>query len=140
MAPTDASPPKRGGASDTKYDIDNVVPVLLAALGNPAVNYKAMAAVDNLQRTEFAWQHRFRRWKSVANDLLAANPDVAGVATVATAKRTPAKNARTVKGGTRSTNGGVSDDDNEETSAVATPMVCSIILIHIDDADLTIER
>ncbi|KAL9102841.1 MAG: hypothetical protein Q9163_002056 [Psora crenata] len=92
MSANASTAPKKGGGTDTKYDIDNVIPVLLAALGNPAINYGAMAAMDEVGRTEYAWQHRFRRWKSMANDITAAHPDMAGgLATNSKKRVTPAK-------------------------------------------------
>ncbi|KAL9129766.1 MAG: hypothetical protein Q9217_001878 [Psora testacea] len=105
---------KKGGGADTKYDMDNVLPVLLAVLGNPSINYSAMAAMDEAGRTEYAWQHRFRRWRSMASDIATAHPDVAA-ATAGKAtptKRAPAKKA--VNGGKNKQMEQDKDDDDDE--------------------------
>ena len=121
MAPAETSPNKKGNADSTKYDIDNVIPVLLASLGNAPVNYKTIAAMDDLGRTEYAWQHRFRRWKSLAKDILDAHPGLVTAAATAAPKRSPAKKAaeKQVAGDTGS------DGDGEDPNKCL-PKVCSV--------------
>lgn len=114
MASSDSPATAKGNADAAIYDVDSVMATTLAALGNPSIPYKKMAAVDPKKRTEFAWQHRFRKWRSAAKDLMSAHPEVleGGIVTPSTCatKKTPAskrKSAQKVDDAT---------DDNEINS------------------------
>lgn len=115
---------------ESKYDIDNVVPLLLAALGNPAINYKTMEAMDELSRTEYAWQHRFRVWKAKAKEIAEKNPDHAPPMTgTPTKKRTPASKSKA----TVADNGKAAalNNDDDEAGVVKKEVddsVCTLIL------------
>ena len=110
---------KKGGNENTKYDIDSVLPVLLASLGNPTIDYKAMAAMDELERTEFAWQHRFRRWKVQAKDILAAHGDEAGSNGAKPKIPSPGKKATNGVRGKKTNDGPGDDEEGEGVNAKA---------------------
>ena len=89
-----ANTPAKGGkkGGDTKYDLDNVLPLVLAVLGNPSLNYKNMEIMDPEHRTAVAWQHRFRAWKTKGKEIADAHPSITDASTSAAApkKRAPA--------------------------------------------------
>ncbi len=111
------TPSKRG----TTTDADNIVPLLFAA--NPGIipNYKKMSAMDSEGRTTSALEHKFRKWRQTAKEILAAHPEEAasteavGKPTEPKKKRAPAKG---VKGGMQAT-ADEDEDDEEETPSKA---------------------
>ncbi len=93
MSATTTSNGKGGKATaaESKYDVDNLIPLIFATLGNPTINYKIMAALDPHGRTEAAFQHRFRTWRKEGLALADANPEMAiPTASAPAKKRTPA--------------------------------------------------
>ena len=55
-------------------DADTLVPLLLATIGNPAISFKKMAAMDELGRTESSIEHRFRKWRQKGREIAAQDP------------------------------------------------------------------
>ena len=41
-------------------------------------NYKKMSALDDHGRTAAALEHKFRKWRHISRDILAAHPEEAG--------------------------------------------------------------
>ena len=77
---------------------DSIVPLLLATIGNPIIDFRKMATMDELGRTESSLEHRFRKWRQKGREIVLENPEHAGAlgtsnAGVATSKesRAPAR-------------------------------------------------
>ena len=49
---------------------DDIIPLLLATTNNATINYKQIAALDPQQRTASSFEHKFRKWKARAKELL----------------------------------------------------------------------
>lgn len=73
---TEAYPKGKGGKAlaNASNDADSLVPLLLATIGNPAISFKKMAAMDELGRTESSFEHRFRKWRQKGREIAAQNP------------------------------------------------------------------
>ena len=69
---------KRNTGAGTTGDIDTILPLLFAA--NPSItpNYKKMSAMDSHGRTAAALEHKFRKWRQIGREILAAHPEEAG--------------------------------------------------------------
>lgn len=57
------------GSPSASNPNDDVIPILLAANPGLTLNYKKMAALDPQQRTNFSWEHKFRKWRASAKDI-----------------------------------------------------------------------
>ena len=117
---TEASPKGNGGKApaDASNDADSLVPLLLATIGNPAISFKKMAAMDELGRTESSLEHRFRKWRQKGREMAAENPTHTGtfgtsLAGAATTKkpRAPAKNAAHDRGKGPVEQGGIGNEE-----------------------------
>lgn len=51
---------------------DDIIPILLACSSNLSLNYKQMAALDRLHRTASSFEHKFRKWRAAAKQILEA--------------------------------------------------------------------
>ena len=69
---------KRGAGAGSTSDVDTVIPLLFAANPGIAPNYKKMSAMDSHGRTAVALEHKFRKWRAAAREILAAHPEEAG--------------------------------------------------------------
>lgn len=123
---TEAIPKGKGGRApaNANNDTDSIMPLLFATLGNPRVNFKAMAAMDELGRSESALEHKFRTWRQKGRDITAKNPQTAGISLVpsggANTKkgRAPAKKVADGKGKGFIEQAGQRDEDNETDEEV----------------------
>ena len=117
MATTASPAGKKANADTSKYDIDNVIPVLLAVLENPSINFKKMAAMDDVGRTEFAWQHRFRKWRAAAKDIAVAHPgaltEAGGTPARISSKKATGSGRKAAPKQASATPGADNDDDSE---------------------------
>lgn len=84
---TEASPKGKGGRApaNANNDADSIMPLLFATIGNPAISFKKMAAMDELGRTESSLEHKFRKWRQKGREIAAENPENAGNLGTATA-------------------------------------------------------
>lgn len=57
---------------------DDTIPLLLAANPGLTLNYKQLAALDPEHRTYYAWEHKFRKWKARAKELVEINAQANG--------------------------------------------------------------
>ncbi|MCJ1469283.1 hypothetical protein MMC07_007916 [Pseudocyphellaria aurata] len=64
--------PKSPSASKAAAINDDVIPVLLAANPNLTLNYQMMTTLDPQHRTYFAWEHKCRKWRAKAKELVDA--------------------------------------------------------------------
>ena len=98
-------PPK----SEVTYDMDSLMPLLFATIGNPSINYNKMAAMDTQGRTYSALEHKFRKWRQEGRNIAEQNPEHAGTFTAATPKKPRQTAAK------KDSNGKASDNlDGEE--------------------------
>lgn len=117
---TEAYPKGKGGkaTANASNDADSIVPLLLATIGNPAISFKKMAAMDELGRTESSIEHRFRKWRQKGREIAAQNPAHTGIlgASSAGAAVTKKPCAPAKKGANDGGNGLIEQDDikNEE--------------------------
>lgn len=95
----------KGRQSTVGTDADSIMPLLFAAIGNPAVSFKKMAAMDSEGRTESSFEHKFRKWRQQARDLAEKFPEIAGPAPERTPKKPRAAPAK------KSTNGEAKQTD-----------------------------
>lgn len=127
MASTDSPASKKANSDTAKYEIDNVIPLLLATQGNTGFSFKLMAALDDAGRSEFAWQHRFRRWKAAAKGIIAAHPEAfaeGGTTPIkATPKKAPAANGKYGKKQAATTPEAQDEDDSDN---MKTKVFCQI--------------
>ena len=102
-----------------KDDVDSIMPLLFATIGNPSISFKKMAAMDELGRTESTLEHRFRKWRQKGREIAAANPEHAGVTAAAGTqtsipkKRASAKKNRDSKGKAPAKQADVGDEEDE---------------------------
>lgn len=126
---TEASPKGKGGrAPMNANDADSIMPLLFATIGNPAISFKKMAAMDELGRTESSLEHRFRKWRQKGREIAAENPENAGTLGTASAGAAISKKARAPaykvaigkgKGPVKQAEiGDVEEEMNEEAEAV----------------------
>lgn len=106
-----ASP--RGKATAT--DVDSIMPLLFATIGNPAINFRKMAAMDAESRTQASLEHKFRKWRQTGREIAEKNPEHAGTFTATTPKK---PRAAPVKKGVGGRNKGKQPDVGDEESAV----------------------
>lgn len=119
---TAASP--RGKATATT-DVDSIMPLLFATIGNPAISFRKMAAMDAEKRTEASLEHKFRKWRQTGREIAEKNPERAGTFTATTPKKpraAPVK--RRVNGGNKGKQPDVGDeegavDDEQEGGSAA---------------------
>ena len=93
-------------------DVDSIMPLLFATIGNPAISFKKMAAMDAEDRTESSLEHKFRKWRQMGREIAEKNPEHAGSFTAVTPKKpraAPAKN-----GGNAQSKGKKADVVDEE--------------------------
>lgn len=57
---------------------DDIIPVLIAANPGLALNYKQMTVLDPKHRTWSSWEHKFRKWRARAKDIVDGNAEVNG--------------------------------------------------------------
>ena len=104
---TEASPKGKGGRApaNAHNHADDIMPLLFATIGNPAISFKKMAAMDELGRTESSLEHKFRKWRQKGREIAAKHPGNAGTLDTASAgapatkkPRTPAKKEANLKG------------------------------------------
>ena len=103
-------------------DTDTLVPLLLAAVGNPKISFKNMAAMDELGRTESSLEHRFRKWRQKGREIAAKHPENTGTLDASSAGTANTKEPRvSAKGGTSSRGkepisqaGGIEGQEDEE--------------------------
>lgn len=93
---TEASPKGKGGRApaNANNDADSIMPLLFATIGNPAISFKKMAAMDELGRTESSLEHKFRKWRQKGREIAAENPEHAGSLGTASAGAATTKKPR----------------------------------------------
>ncbi|KAF6236572.1 hypothetical protein HO173_005353 [Letharia columbiana] len=93
---TEASPKGKGGRAPANAgnDADSIMPLLFATIGNPAISFKKMAAMDELGRTESSLEHKFRKWRQKGREIAAENPENAGTLGTANAGGATTKKPR----------------------------------------------
>ena len=76
-------PPKEnpGHISAVNAVDDDIIPLLLA-VHKLVPNYKAMSALDQGGRTQSSFEHKFRKWRARARELLLARDGTTGEATL----------------------------------------------------------
>ena len=57
-------------ASNTAATNDDVIPILIAANPGLTLNYKQMTALDLQHRTYSSWEHKFRKWRAKAKEIM----------------------------------------------------------------------
>lgn len=119
---TNPSPNGKGGgkaSNGVSNDADSIMPLLFATIGNPAISFKKMAAMDEHGRTESALEHKFRKWRQKGRDIAAANPEHAGPAAASPTKkpRAPPKKAANSKTKESSEQADVGDEEDEVDDA-----------------------
>lgn len=105
-----ATPRAKAGAAPT--DVDSIMPLLFATIGNPAISFKKMAAMDPENRTESSLEHKFRKWRQMGREIAEKNPEHAGSFAVATPKKPRAAPAK--KGASGKVNSKQPDVGDEE--------------------------
>ena len=108
--PANTNTPKRGAGVGSTSDIDTIIPLLFAANPTVAPNYKKMSAMDEHKRTASALEHKFRKWRQVGRDILAAHPEEAE-SDKAVGQPAQAKKPRTP---TKQVNGSKQNDNDSE--------------------------
>lgn len=120
---TEAGPKGKGGRApaNANNDADSIMPLLFATIGNPAISFKKMAAMDELGRTESSLEHKFRKWRQKGREIGAENPENAGNLGAASAgaaitkkPRTPAKKGASGTGKGPAKQSYVGDEEDEE--------------------------
>ena len=122
MSPEANSKSKGGKANaNANNDADSIMPLLFATIGNPAISFKEMAAMDELGRTESSLEHRFRKWRQKGREIAAKNSAHAGALRTSNAAAATTKKPRisAKKGADGSSKGpieqaGVEDEEDEE--------------------------
>ncbi len=109
---TAASP--RGKATAIT-DVDSIMPLLFAVIGNPAISFKKMAAMDAEKRTECSLEHKFRKWRQMGREIAEKNPEHAGTFTATTPKK---PRAAPIKKGVTGTVKDTQTDLGDEEGAV----------------------
>ena len=120
LSPTmteDTNAATKGRKSSVGTDADSLVPLLLAALGNPLVNFRIMASLDDEGRTQNSLEHKFRKWRQLGREIVEKHPEVAGPVTSPDQKKTrtaPVKQTKDSKGKGKQTNVGDEEDEDVE--------------------------
>ena len=82
-------------SSKAAGDMEETVILLIAANPGISFDYRQIAALDLQGRTYYSWEHRFRKWRASAKELVEQSGEAAGgdgdVAPVKKAKRARAK-------------------------------------------------
>ena len=111
----------KGGKKAASTDADGIMPVLFATIGNPPINFKKMAAMDEEGRTASSLEHKFRKWRQQGREIAEKYPEHAGPVSNAGSKRGggPAKKETSGKGKSKQVDVGDEEDDaNEEAGGV----------------------
>lgn len=74
-------PPKESPQSSAANTADEIIPLLLAA-HKLKPNFKEMSALDNKKRSESSFEHKFRKWRAKAREILLARDGTTGEATM----------------------------------------------------------
>ena len=79
MAVQDKATLKRGAGTGpgSTSDIDSIIPLLFAAHPNLMPDYKKMAALDDHGRSNYALEHKFRKWRNASREIVEKHPEVA---------------------------------------------------------------
>jgi len=101
----------KGRKSTVGTDADSIMPLLFATIGNPAISFKKMAAMDEEGRTESSLEHKFRKWRQQGREIAEKYPEHAGPVD-STPKKTRAAPAK--KGANRKNKAKQSDVGDEE--------------------------
>ena len=77
---SEAKPRSKGGKApaNANNDESSMIALLFATIGNPSINFKRMAAMDELGRSESSFEHKFRKWRQKGREIAAKNPSHAG--------------------------------------------------------------
>ena len=119
---TESNPKGKGGRApaSANNDADSIMPLLFATIGNPAISFKKMAAMDELGRTESSLEHKFRKWRQKGREIAAENPENAGTLRAASAgaattkkSRAPAKKSTNGKGNGPDEQSDLEDEEDE---------------------------
>lgn len=70
QAADDTSPSKREQSKNQAAANDEMIPLILATNTGVVLNYKAMSGMDPQNRTASSLEHRFRKWKARARELV----------------------------------------------------------------------
>lgn len=73
-----SSAPSPRGKPAAATDVDSIMPLLFATIGNPSISFKKMAAMDPENRTESSLEHKFRKWRQKGREIAEKNPEHAG--------------------------------------------------------------
>lgn len=103
------------GKATAPTDVDSIMPLLFATIGNPPISFKKMAAMDAENRTESSLEHKFRKWRQLGREIAEKNPEHAGSFTAVTPKK---PRAAPVKKGANGKSMGNQPDVGEEEDAV----------------------
>lgn len=108
-----SSAPSPRGKPAAATDVDSIMPLLFATIGNPSISFKKMAAMDPENRTESSLEHKFRKWRQVGREIAEKNPEHAGSFTAATPKKPRAPAAKSGANGKagKKQNPEVTDDE-----------------------------
>ena len=111
--PAKLATPGKGRQSTVGNDVDSIMPLLFATIGNPSMNFKKMAAMDSEGRAESSLEHKFRKWRQMGREIAEKFPEHAGPVTERTPKKPralPIKKAANGKG--KQSGGGDEDNGN----------------------------
>ncbi|KAK4696409.1 hypothetical protein P7C71_g1494, partial [Lecanoromycetidae sp. Uapishka_2] len=113
---TNAVAPSPKGKGAATNDIDSIMPLLFATIGNPPINFKNMSAMDTEGRSASALEHKFRKWRQKGREIAEANPNHAGTMAT-TAGTTPTKRPSAKKNGNEKGKAKQADIGEEEGEA-----------------------
>ena len=116
--------PSKGRGSTGVTEVNSIMPLLFATLGNPSINFKKMAAMDTEGRSDSALEHKFRRWRHEGRAILENHPEHAGKMDGGGSKKpraAPSKKGANGKGKAKQADVGDEEDAvDEEAGAFAT--------------------
>ena len=87
MSAQDKNAAKRGPGTGSTSDIHTIIPLLFAAHPQLMPDYRKMALLDDYGRTNYALEHKFRKWRIASRRILEDHPEVAVEGSGMTAKK-----------------------------------------------------
>ena len=110
--------PSKGRKGTAPVDLDSIMPLLFATLGNPSVNFNKMAAMDPEGRTYSTLEHKFRKWRQGGRDIAARLPDLAEQSPEKGTRAAPKKQTNGKGKGKQANVGDEEDEADDESGAV----------------------
>ena len=118
------TPTKRGTGAGSTSDIDSVIPLLFATMPGMTPNYNKMSAMDEHGRTASALEHKFRKWRQMGREILAAHPEEAGTDKVI-GQPAKTKNPRSAGAGKKGKQANMVDDNESFDDIVNGKVGCT---------------